>query len=282
MYRLPTEPGSIGHTLDAGFKLYLVSFKPVLGMSILAVLSVTVPVVAAVASVAGFAGAGQGPGVAAIVVFMVVFLGAMCLYVLFYLAAMCRIGGIAYGQDLSFGACTSMGMRRLLPVILASLLYGLAVLGGSLLFLIPGIIVWLSLAFYALCITLEGDGILESLRHSHRLVWGNWWRTAMLGSVVVVVYYVLSLAIEIPFMVLEQLLADPDPDPGFAAGGVAGAVQSMSPLAGGILSGIGSILSAIVTFPLMIAVFVVVFHDLKLRKEGQDLEARVEALTVGA
>jgi hypothetical protein len=32
----------------------------------------------------------------------------------------------------------------------------------------------------------------------------------------------------------------------------------------------------------MIAVFVVVFHDLKLRKEGQDLEARVEALTVSA
>ena len=56
----------------------------------------------------------------------------------------------------------------------------------------------------------------------------------------------------------------------------------MSPLVSGILSGIGGILSAIVTFPLMIAVFVVVFHDLKLRKEGQDLEARVEALTVGA
>ena len=103
-----------------------------------------------------------------------------------------------------------MGMRRLLPVILASLLYGLAVLGGSLLVIIPGIIVWLSLAFYALCITLEGDGIIESLRHSHRLVWGNWWRTAMIGSVVLVVYYVLSLAIEIPFIVLEQLLTNAD------------------------------------------------------------------------
>ena len=278
MYSLPTEPGSIGHTLDAGFKLYIVSFKRVLGMSILAVLSVTVPMVAAVASFAGFVGAEQGPGVAAIAVFMVAILGAICVYLLFYLAAMYRIGGIAHGQDLSFGACTSMGMRRLLPVILASLLYGLAVLGGSLLFVIPGIIVWLSLAFYALCITLEGDGIIESLRHSHRLVWGNWWRTAMIGSVVLVVYYVFSLAIEIPFIVLEQLLTNAD----YAAGGVSEVAQPMSPLVSGILSGIGGILSAIVTFPLMIAVFVVVFHDLKLRKEGQDLEARVEALTVGA
>ncbi len=100
----------------------------------------------------------------------------------------------------------------------------------------------------------------------------------MIGSVVLVVYYVFSLAIEIPFIVLEQLLTNADS----AAVGVSGAAKPMSPLVGGILSGIGSILSAVVTFPLMIAVLVVVFHDLKLRKEGQDLEARVEALTFSA
>jgi hypothetical protein len=278
MYSLPTEPGSIGHTLDSGFKLYIVSFKRVLGMSILAILSVAVPVIAALISIAGFAGTGQEPGVAAIAVLVVAFLGAMCLYLLFYLAAMCRIGGIAYGQDVSFGACASMAMRRLFPVILASLLYGLAIVGGGILFIIPGIIVWLSMAFYGLCIVLEGDGVVASLRHSHRLVWGNWWRTAMIGSVVLVVYYVFSLAIEIPFVVLEQLTTNADS----AAAGVSEVASPMFPLAGGVLSGIGSILSAIVTFPLMIAVFVVVFHDLKLRKEGQDLEARVEALTVSA
>ena len=276
MYSLPTEPGSIGHTLDAGFKLYVVSFKRVLGISILAVLSVTVPILLVALAAVGFAGAGQEPGVAAIALIVVVSLGAVGLYLWFYLSAMCRIGGIAYGQDLRFGACMSMGMRRLFPVILASLLYGLALLGGYVFFIIPGIILSLSMAFYALCIVLEGDRILESLRHSHRLVWGNWWRTAIIGTVVMVVYYVFSLAIEIPFIVLDRVLAEPE------VGGVSEVVQPMFPLVGGILSTIGSILSAIVTFPLMISVFVVVFHDLKLRKEGQDLEARVEALTVSA
>ncbi|NCF27191.1 MAG: hypothetical protein GWP69_07395 [Gammaproteobacteria bacterium] len=268
MYSLPTEPGSIGHTLDAGFKLYIVSFKRVLAMSILAVLSVAVPVVAVVLALATFTD-GKEPGAAAIVLITVAVLVALSLYLLFYLAAMCRIGGIAYGQDLSFSTCAATGLRRLFPVILASLLYGLAMLGGFMLLIVPGMILWISLAFYALCIVLEGDGVLESLRHSHRLVWGNWWRTAVIGSVVLVVYYLFSLAIEIPFLVLDQVLFDPE------ASGVAKIVQPM-------LSGLGSILSAVITFPLMIAVFVVVFHDLKLRKEGQDLEARVEALTVTA
>ena len=100
----------------------------------------------------------------------------------------------------------------------------------------------------------------------------------MIGSVVLVVYYVFSLAIEIPFVVLEQLTTNGDS----AAAGVSEVAPPMFPLAGGVLSGIGSILSAIVTFPLMIAVFVVVFHDLKLRSEGQNLEARVDALTLSA
>ena len=49
-----------------------------------------------------------------------------------------------------------------------------------------------------------------------------------------------------------------------------------------MLSMLGSTLSTVITFPLMTSVFVAVFHDLKLRKEGHDLEARVEALTASA
>jgi len=269
MYSLPTEPGSIGHTLDAGFKLYFVSFKQVLVLSILAALSVAVPMLAVVLAVPMFAGDDQGPGNAFIAVFVIGILVAISLYLWFYIAAMCRIGGIAYGQNLSLGACLSTGLRRLIPVIFASFLYGLAMMGGMILFIIPGMILWLSLAFYALCIVLEGDGILESLRHSHRLVWGNWWRTAIIGSVVLVVYYVIYLAIEIPFAVVDQVLFETEPGdlPGFA--------QAM-------LSMLGSTLSTVITFPLMISVFVAVFHDLKLRKEGYDLEARVEALTASA
>lgn len=269
MYSLPTEPGSIGHTLDAGFKLYFVSFKRVLVLGILAILSVAVPIFVAATALAVSARAGQEPDVAAFALLGVGVMVAMVFYLWFYLAALCRIGGIAYGQDLSLRACFATGLQRLFPVIIASVLYGLAMMGGFILFVIPGLILWLSLAFYALCIVLEGDGILESLKHSHRLVWGNWWRTAVIGTVVLIVYYVISLAIEIPFLVVSQMLIDPE------AGNGSQIVESM-------LSMVGSILSGVITFPLMGSVFVAVFHDLKLRKEGHDLDARVEALTVSA
>ncbi len=112
MYRLPTEPGSIGHTLDAGFKLYFVSFKQVLVLSFLAALSLAVPMLAVVLAIPMFAGETQAPGNAFIAVLVVGILVVVSLYLCFYIAAMCRIGGIAYGQDLTLGACLSTGVRH--------------------------------------------------------------------------------------------------------------------------------------------------------------------------
>jgi len=269
MYSLPTEPGSIGNTLDAGFKLYAISFKRVLGMAILSIVSVAVPVIAIVFAIATFTGTGQEPDVGIFVVAGVGVLIALIFYLWFYLAGICRIGGIAYGQNFGFGACMSMSGRRLLAVIAGWFLYSLAMMGGFVLFIVPGIFLSVSLSMFTLCILLEGDGVIESLRHSFRLVWGNWWRAAIVGTVVLIIYYVISLAIEIPFMVLNAMLFDTE------FGQQAGLAESL-------LSMMGSFLSAIVTFPLMIAAVIALFHDLKLRKEGDDLEARVEALAVSA
>lgn len=269
MYSLPTEPGSIGNTLDAGFKLYAIAFKRVLGMAILSILSVAVPVVAMVIGIAAVTGTGQEPAAAIIIMMVVGVLIALTFYLWFYLAAICRIGGIAYGQSFGFGACMSMSGRRLLAVIAGWFLYSLAMMGGFILLIVPGIFLSVSLSMFTLCILLEGDGVIESLRHSFRLVWGNWWRAAIVGTVVLIIYYVISLAIEIPFLVLNSILFDTE------FGQQAGLAESL-------LSMVGSFLSAIVTFPLMIAAVIALFHDLKLRKEGHDLEARVEALAVSA
>ena len=270
MYSLPTEPGSIGHTLDAGFKLYVVSFKQVLVLGILAAFSLTVPMHVVVLAAAALAEPDAASlGVAMIATLVVGFLACMLLYMCLYLAIICRVGGIAYGQNLSLGACMATGLRRLLAVIFATILYSLAVMGGFLALLVPGFILWVSLIFYTLCIILEGDGALESLRHSHRLVWGNWWRTFVICMVFFTVYYVIYAAIQIPFLIVDQMTFDTE------LGAIPGFAQA-------VLSMLGDTAATVITFPLMASVFVAVFHDLKLRKEGQDLEARVEALTASA
>ncbi len=266
---LPTEPGSIGHTLDAGFKLYFVSFKRVLALTILAALSVSVPTYGLILAIPIFSVDDAAPGNTIIATFIIGFVVFMTAYMSLYLAVLCRISGIAYDRNLSLGACMSTGLRRVIPVILATVLFGLAMMGGFLLLIVPGMILWVSLIFYSLCIVLDGDGILESLRHSHRLVWGNWWRTAVIGTVVLVVYYVIYLAIQVPFAVVDQMVFDSE------FGAVPGLGQAM-------LSMVGDIIAMVITLPLLTAVLVAVYHDLKLRKEGQDLEARVEALTASA
>ena len=67
MYSLPSEPGSIGHTLDAGFKLYVVSFKQVLVLGILAAISLTVPLHVLILAAATLPETDATPGVAMIV-----------------------------------------------------------------------------------------------------------------------------------------------------------------------------------------------------------------------
>lgn len=269
MYSLPSEPGSIGHTLDAGFKLYVVSFKQVYVLGILAAISLTVPLHVLVLAAGTSAEVEAGPGAAMIATLVVGFIACMLLYMCFYLAIICRVGGIAYGQNLPMGACMATGLRRLPTVIVATILYSLAIMGGFLVLIVPGLILWVSLIFYTFCIILEGDGILESLRHSHRLVWGNWWRTFVICSVFFIVYYVIYLAIQVPFLIVDQITFDTE------LGAMPGLGQTM-------FSMVGDTVATVITFPLMASVFVAVFHDLKLRKEGQDLEARVEALTASA
>jgi len=269
MFSLPTEPGSIGHTLDAGFKLYFVAFKKVLVLTILAAVSVSLPMHAMLLVLPAFAAEGGAPGNGLVAALVVGFIACMIVYMAIYLATLHRIGGLASGRSVTFGNSLGIGFRKIFPMVLAALLYSLAMMGGFMLLIIPGLILSVSLAFFGLCIVLDNDGILESLRHSHRLVWGNWWRTAIIGTVVLIVYYVIYLAVAVPFAVADQMIFASEP----------GALPSLGQA---VLSMIGDVAATVITFPLMVSVMIAVYHDLKLRKEGQDLEARVEALTASA
>jgi MFS family permease len=63
----------------------------------------------------------------------------------------------------------------ILPAFIASVLTALAVLGGLILFIIPGIIfsVWFAFALYS--VALDGQKNTDALRFSKKLVQGRWW-----------------------------------------------------------------------------------------------------------
>jgi hypothetical protein len=68
---------------------------------------------------------------------------------------------------------------RVFPRVLgAQLLYGLAIIGGFILLVIPGI--WVAVRFYfaAQAAALDGDMPADAMRRSGEVVKGSWWRTA--------------------------------------------------------------------------------------------------------
>jgi uncharacterized BrkB/YihY/UPF0761 family membrane protein len=121
----------------------------------------------------------------------------------------------------------------------------------------------LSMYLFSTAIILDDKGIVESLKYSHNLIWGNWWRTAIIFTVPIVIIFGLYMLLGI---VLSLVMAT------MAASSGSFNPADLSQFSWFILA--EAIINAII-YPLFYAMAVVVYHDLKLRKSGGDLEARL-------
>lgn len=88
-----------------------------------------------------------------------------------------RIDNVINKRDDDYVGSMLSAVKKLHLLFIASILYIIAITIGSFLLVIPGLILIVSLLFFGFLILLEDQGIFESLMSSHRLVWGNWWRT---------------------------------------------------------------------------------------------------------
>jgi len=85
------------------------------------------------------------------------------------------------------------------PVILSSILAGLAVLGGFVLLIIPGIIFSTWFAFVIYAVALDGEKNTAALRASKRLVTGRWWEVLWRLLAPGLVYLLITGIIQLPF-----------------------------------------------------------------------------------
>ena len=128
---------------------------------------------------------------------------------------------------------------------------------------IPPMILGLSLYLGPYLIIIDDRGIFESIGTSHKLVWGSWWRTALYFTIIIIIMFAVMLAVQLTFGLIIGLVAHTGPGNG-----------GMSFLI--VLQVINQLVS-LVFMPVLIALFIPYFHDLKLRKEGGDLAARINA-----
>jgi hypothetical protein len=159
-------------------------------------------------------------------------------------------------------------LRRATPymgrILVCSLLMALVVGLGFLLFLIPGIILGVGLALAIPAVVLEpGLSPSAALSRSWELTRGARWRIFGLGITLLVLLYVPVVAVSGLFaMFLPQR----------AAGG-------LGPLALATIAGlaIGGLVQIFI-YPLFYCVLTVTYYDLRVRKEGFDLELLASTL----
>ncbi len=120
---------------------------------------------------------------------------------------------------------------------------------------------WVMLSMSAPAVVLERQGPARSLSRSWRLVRSSFWRVLGILLLTVLIVAVAGSILQLPFGFVSGL-----------TGGFPEFAQALQPsLAGRIVSAIGSIVAGTVTVPISAGVTVLLYVDLRMRREGLDL-----------
>jgi hypothetical protein len=147
------------------------------------------------------------------------------------------------GQDLNLEQSYRFGFARLGPILVVSILVGLATLLGLIVFIIPGIYIGVRLAVSTQALVVEGKRGTEAMRRSWDLVGGHWWHAAFTLLVAALITGLVNAVITAPFS--------------------AGAW---------FLQGIAAAVATTVTLPYGALVGVLLYLNLRARKERLDLD----------
>ena len=264
----PSQPQSIGGVLDTTFQLYKASVIKMIPLSLLVVIA------GSPQSIYMFTqGATANPADPFAVLNMMSSGGywaaavvGMIASMLTISAAYLKIGAIGSGGDLGVGAALQQALGRLPVVLIMMILFVIALLLGFILLIIPCLILMVSLALCFNVALFEGKGPVEALSESHRLGWGNWWRTAAILTVGFVIIFVIYMIAALIIGVIVPLV-------------VLGGSSTENLLLVSLISGLGiGVLMSLLVTPFYISLAIAIYWDLKLRKDGGDLAARVGAL----
>ena len=298
MFTLANQPQGLGRNLDNGFRLFFSGLKGAIGIMFIMIGAVIVfsiiagLVMGAVmapfmqgASTGDFSGLSAGSAIIGLVTLLLFAL----VFLYFVNALILKYANIGYGNDAGIGNALSGAYSRLFPALGASILLfiflallytpatyfqfasmGKLINGEMGLMTFQGIYWALLIPYFFFAITtqftlyrvvVDNAGPLSAIIGSHKLVWGNWWRTAFYMLIVYIILFAVLLAVMIPTFGTTAFLG-----------------QAGSEGPAGSAAMIGTLLLFIfimLSIPFFVAMLIPFYHDLKLRKEGGDLEAKM-------
>jgi hypothetical protein len=263
----PSQPQSIGGVLDTTFQLYKATVVKLIPLSLLLVVASCLQYIYIFVRgganpadpVAMLAAAGSWGYWLSVVAGV---FGSTWITAATYL----KVAAAGAGGELGIGAALQASLPRVPALFLMMILFMLAVMLGAVLLIVPGIILMVSLFLCYPTALFDSKGPLSALTESHRLVWGNWWRTFVMLTVGLIILIVMYLIVAMIVGLVAPLLM---------IGGVGTDAVVLYALVSMLL--IFVLLSLLLT-PFYISLGIAIYWDLKLRKDGGDLAARAGAL----
>ncbi len=258
------RPMDLGDILDQTFQVFKKGYKTLLAVSVLGVIPQIFWAILTVVFVSMEQGGDVSPAV--VVLMLILIIPTIVTYIAMEGALVKAINEVFMGRETRIGEAYRFGFKKVWPLLVTSVLYGLAITFGFIFLIIPGILfsIWFSL--YRQVVVIEDIGYVRALTRSWNLVKGNWWRT--LG---------ITILISVLMVVLMGILA-------FPVGLIFGVAGTF--MGGGnideatiqLLSSLAQIPFSILAMPFFYITITLLYFDLRIRKEGLDLEIMADSL----
>jgi hypothetical protein len=268
----PARPSSVGEVLDLAFGIFKATVVKGLPYGICAVVAQWLPNIYDLSRGAtGHTVLDGGQPVR-----VVFFVAGVLLALMAWSALLLRQRALIEHRPISLTSELGEALRRLPSFFGATLLFLVIVAGGFALaaaapqpyhvgLRIPLLIWGIYFAILLSCtwpaVLFARQGPLGALRQSARLVWGNWWRMAAVYAVGGVVVVVVSILLGALITAIVSSLG-------------AGITVSTS-----VFMEVATALGAVMA-PFAGALLLATFGDLRVRKEGTDLQQRIAGLAV--
>jgi hypothetical protein len=251
----------VGELLDAAIKLYRSQWKSLMAIVAIALVPITFLQVFLTREIGSpFTESTITQAELESTVLTSIVLGAIQFLVVqpFLIAAVARASADVYlGRPVLVGPTFRFAVSRIHSILWISILSGLAILLGFVLLIVPGVILLVRYYFGTTVLVVEGHKGSKALGRSWRLAKGHFWK--ILGTI---------LLASILASVVEGVLSIP-------GSAVFGAIGT----AGWPFYAIGLSLAAIVTTPFTTLISVLLYFDLRIRKEAFDLEIMAQEMS---
>jgi len=260
-------PMSVTQILDRTFSLYRQHWPRFL--AIVAVVQVPISLIGLVAGIVmgvsiGDTGAQMGRQIegaviaALVIVAFVGFIVAILGHSLCNAALIRSVSESYLGGDVTVGQAYRTVLPRLVSIIVAAFLVGAVTMVGLLLCVVPGVFLMLWLCLTITAIIVEDVGPLQGMSRSKQLVSGNLGKVFVLGLLVMLISWAVGIA--------AQFLGAP------ASPALIGAVPSI------VIRQLLSLAATVVTAPISATATVLLYYDLRIRKEAFDLEMLAKSM----